>query len=316
MPLLGRKFKLKKWFRQLSLADTERWKSWIRINGQYRCDTRAQMGRASAAHNAQRISLILAHAIRTNAVEQQWGLRNETRTNKDSRAARLQDWGNARRAAWPQDLSQASPVYVSVFQDDLVVVAISCYAARATEQGVLKQAREWGLQLSQNPEDTRPFSPNFSALGAAYNLSNPCPPRCVPTAKTVTNLATTVAKLEIMPGRPAPRLEVEKLAGYLCFMARFIAGGTLWCNSIFSALKVYPHTALDSAIVSHQAIEDSQTILAWLGKSEPAPLIRNVVYHFARTLCWLATQAPHAHGAVGERSRWDGWRMARGRPPS
>ncbi len=161
-----------------------------------------------------------------------------------------------------------------------MVVAIGWDAARAAEQGILKLAREWGLQLSQKPETTRPFSHNVSTLGAAYDLSNPRRPRCVPTAKTVTNLATTMSKLEIMPGRQVRRLEVEKLAGYLCIVARCIAGGTLWCNSIISALKVHPHNALDSAIVSHQDIEDSLTILAWLGKAEPAPLIRNVVYHF------------------------------------
>lgn len=70
IPLLGRGYDLRKWFRQLPIATTELWKFVVHANGGFREDQRMQMGRAASAHSGQRTSFLIAHLLQTMAGDQ------------------------------------------------------------------------------------------------------------------------------------------------------------------------------------------------------------------------------------------------------
>lgn len=79
--------------------------------------------------------------------------------------AKLVSWLDTRRAAFQDDIGQARAVAVSVYQDDLTVIAIGTEAAHTTESQVrLVLVEDYGVQLSTNQEANEPFGHSFSLL--------------------------------------------------------------------------------------------------------------------------------------------------------
>lgn len=81
--VVGRTWDYSTWFRQLAGCQAESWKVQWFTRGGYRPDKRVQMGRASAAHNGQRLSLLIAEIIERTAEEEDWaGLQHDHTPNR------------------------------------------------------------------------------------------------------------------------------------------------------------------------------------------------------------------------------------------
>lgn len=74
LPVLGRNHDLTKWFRQMPMAEDERWKYVVHANGGFRGDRCMQMSRASSAHSGQRTSLLITFLLQDTAVKEKWGI--------------------------------------------------------------------------------------------------------------------------------------------------------------------------------------------------------------------------------------------------
>lgn len=86
LPLLRKTIDLASWFRQHAVATADRWKNFLRFNGAYYCDHRVQMGRASAANNAQRVTFLVVELLERQEWNEKWVMRaNQYAQNPGSR---------------------------------------------------------------------------------------------------------------------------------------------------------------------------------------------------------------------------------------
>ena len=87
-----------------------------------------QMGRASSAHSAQRVSLLIAAALEQVAYSEGWGLIQEGGQSEYPEEKKtdsvLRRWAELRRDLFRMGPREDRLMKVVVFQDDLTVVIV------------------------------------------------------------------------------------------------------------------------------------------------------------------------------------------------
>lgn len=125
--VLGRIFDLRKWFRQIGIAEEEYVKARVFAVGFFRIDERSQMGRSSSAHNGQRLTFLIAELIMRRAEEKGWGMREDARYNA------LREWVRDRTRNVGK--SQGRIVHVIPYQDNLFVAFLGEASTEDRERG-------------------------------------------------------------------------------------------------------------------------------------------------------------------------------------
>lgn len=191
---------------------------------------------AASAHSAQRTSLLIAHLLQTAAANEEWGIRRNT--GRESLMTKLVQWADARRIAMPQDNRQAREVAISVYQDDITVIAIGWDAANTAELQVKRiLVEDYGVQLSEKTEGNVPFGHRFSSIGATYDLIDACNMVCRPTDHTTTKYKQSAEQLRPHIGMLRPFNEIESFVGLHTFITRFLDQGAVLNNEAYVCLR-------------------------------------------------------------------------------
>lgn len=294
--LLGTTLDFKSWFRMHQIALAELWKCWVFWDGSFRHDRRMQMGRASAAHNAQAASFLVVHIILIELERRQVG------TGK--RNDKLKRWIQARKMHFPNDIHQCRPYSVQIFQDDLILLAAGKDIANELYLAAKAVINKLGIILSDKPEANRPFSTRFEALGALYDTSDLRNIKVRPADRSVQKASEAADLFRINENSVITREQAESAVGSLGFAARFAHNGRAFMNSIYSTLTVPTATKFDMVPVSAKAAEHARNIMERINSAHLKTMI-------AKTeVTYLGSQflTCDASGAFGK----GGWGLCNG----
>lgn len=190
----------------------------------------------------------------------------------------LESWLQKRKEAFPDDPSQARTVTMSVFQDDITVIAIGEEAAADTEEDVPRIVEgRYQVSLSKKEEANMPFAQSFSTIGATYEMQSLDRIVCRPTEKTFGKYSEWVDRLRKFRGSLIPLEDLQKFVGLHHFMTRFLEQGALLCNSGYGCLRAAAglKTRKKMDPYSKELASDAEKVLSRISNRELPPLTEN-----------------------------------------
>lgn len=158
--------------------------------------------RASSAHTAQRLSLLLTELARRDATSM---LRNED--NDDF--APTKEWRKRRAAVWPDDPYQQQLFALHLFQDDIIVIVIGNNNAQKLDEFIKRKFQELEVTLSTKPDASQLFAGTFDALGVTFDVTNPKSPSCRPAYKSIKACTQAQQEMKESAGKPLYRTQAE-----------------------------------------------------------------------------------------------------------
>lgn len=292
--LVGTIIDLKSWFRQHAISEAEVWKTHLQWGGKIYNDTRVQMGRSSAAHICQRTSFLITEIMRREVIKHKVGMGIIEGDHQ------LKRWAERRQSMYPKEKSQWGAWYLSVFQDDITIIAAGRDVAANLWRAMNTVIKRFQIPMSDKDEATQPFRVEFDSIGAHYNTTNIREVKRTPAAKNMEKATKAAVELAKSQGKCIPRKDAESYVGSLAFIADFYSQKATTVNHLYAMLAIHTETDRDAAIVTEESVTAAREIMRRAEKEVTAPILHDPrVYFFGHQVVSCDASGSLERGGYG-----------------
>lgn len=129
-----------------------------------------------------------------------------TKAQARSAQTSLQEWCDRRKEKYGKDPGQALTLDLSVYQDDILEIAIGDHTGRKIDEDLPRVLHgTFGVRLSTKEEANNPLRKDVDVIGALYELANLRNNSCAPSSPTVENYAQVTKEAMENNGQLLPK---------------------------------------------------------------------------------------------------------------